>query len=346
MSTQLVLGDNRTDPDLILLSGKLPQKVVWPIAGGKGGTGKSTLTANLGVGLSLLGYKVILVDGDLGGADLHLFFDQVAPPRSLCTFLHREVQSLQEVLLPTASENLRLICGGNEMIGLANLSFSAKERLVRQIAALDADYVLLDLGAGTSFNTLDLFTLSNDGLVICTPEPHARVDAYGFIKNTVYRRLRREFAGREEVRLCIDRFAHDAGRRSGRIRELLERIAQVDPQCGEAAAALLSVYRPKLVLNRVRHKRHIEEAHRFLALVREYLSIEMDYVGFVRSDIKIVEACERRRPLLVDSPKSPAARDLCNLIINGFGIPDRLGRLAPGEYRRMASFAKAESRFW
>ena len=346
MSSQLVYEETQVSPDVILLPGKLPARVIWPVAGGKGGTGKSTLTANLGVGLSLLGYKVILVDGDLGGADLHLFFDQIAPPRSLCTFLNHEVDSLQDVLLPTASENLRLICGGNEMIGTANLPFAAKERLLRHILALDADYVLIDLGAGTSFNTLDLFTLADDGIIVCTPEPHARVDAYGFLKNSVYRRLRRHFVRREDVRLCIERFAHDAGRRSGRIRELLEQITQVNADCGEVAAALMATYRPKLVLNRVRHKRHVEEADRFLALVREYLSVEMDYIVYVRSDLKIVEACERRRPLLVDDPKAPAARDLCNLIVNGLGISDRLGRLAPGDYRRIAELAKAESRFW
>jgi flagellar biosynthesis protein FlhG len=52
----------------------------------------------MGVALSLLGYKVIIVDGDLGGADLHLFFDEVSPPKSLSTFLTREVATLQEVL--------------------------------------------------------------------------------------------------------------------------------------------------------------------------------------------------------------------------------------------------------
>jgi flagellar biosynthesis protein FlhG len=67
--------------NVIDLDCKVPETVIWPVAGGKGGTGKSTLTANIGVGLSLLGYKVIIVDGDLGGADLHLFFDQVSPPK-------------------------------------------------------------------------------------------------------------------------------------------------------------------------------------------------------------------------------------------------------------------------
>ena len=85
-------------PNLIVLDSKVPDTIIWPVAGGKGGTGKSTLTANLGVGLSLLGYKVILVDGDLGGADLPLFFDQISPPRSLSSFLTKEVPSLNDGL--------------------------------------------------------------------------------------------------------------------------------------------------------------------------------------------------------------------------------------------------------
>jgi flagellar biosynthesis protein FlhG len=63
MSAQLDYA-RQPDPNVIVLDSKMPDKVIWPIAGGKGGTGKSTLTANLGVGLSLLGHKVILVDGD------------------------------------------------------------------------------------------------------------------------------------------------------------------------------------------------------------------------------------------------------------------------------------------
>ena len=345
MSTPLVTEEQST-LDTIVLDGDVPSKAIWPIAGGKGGTGKSTLTANIGVGLSLLGYKVILVDCDLGGADLHLFFDQIAPARSLSHFLTKETATLKEVLLPTPSENLKLVCGGNEMIGLANLPYMVKEKLLRHIMTLDADFVLIDLGAGTTFNTLDFFTLSDDGLIVCTPEPHARVDAYGFIKNTVYRKLRRQFAKNELVKSTIEEFARKSGRKSGRIRELLERITQIDPDAGEVAKALMADYRPRLILNRVRYKRQIEEAHRFVALVKEYLSTEMGYVGYVRSDMKVIDACERRRPLMIDNPKAPAARDIYTVLMQGLRIPDRLHRFKADNSRKMAEVAKMEAKYW
>mgnify|MGYP001304980203 CR=1 FL=1 len=88
----------------------------------------------------------------------------------------------------------------------------------------------------------------------------------------------------------------------------LDLIDAADAIAGEAARATLANYRPRLILNRVRYKRQIEEAHRFQTLVKEYLSTEMKYVGYVRSDIKILDACERRRPLMIDNPKAPAAR--------------------------------------
>jgi flagellar biosynthesis protein FlhG len=345
MSTPLVT-EEQSSLDTIVLDGDVPSKAIWPIAGGKGGTGKSTLTANIGVGLSLLGYKVILVDCDLGGADLHLFFDQIAPARSLSHFLTKETATLKEVLLPTPSENLKLVCGGNEMIGLANLPYVVKEKLLRHIMTLDADFVLIDLGAGTTFNTLDVFTLSDDGLIVCTPEPHARVDAYGFIKNTVYRKLRRQFAKNALVKSTIEEFARKSGRKSGRIRELLERITQIDPDAGEVAKALMADYCPRLILNRVRYKRQIEEAYRFVALVKEYLSTEMDYVGYVRSDMKVIDACERRRPLMIDNPKAPAARDIYTVLMQGLRIPDRLHRFEADNSRKMAEVAKMEAKYW
>lgn len=345
MSAQLEL-ERGTGPEVILLNTQAPATTIWPIAGGKGGTGKSTLTANLGVGLALLGYKVILVDGDLGGADLHLFFNQLTPPRSLGSFLASEARSLHEVLLPTPTENLKLICGGNEVVGAANLSFLAKERLLRHIQSLDADYVLIDLGAGSAYNTLDFFTVSDQGIVVCTPEPQARVDAYGFVKNTVYRKLRRHFNKRETLKKVIELFARQAGRRSGRIAGLVELIGQVDRRAGAEAAELLGAYRPRLLLNRVRHKRHVEVVHRFLGLVQDYLSVQMEYVGHVRSDEAILEACERRRPVLFEAPKADASRDIYRLLMNGLRVPDRLHRFSAEDARKLSQVAKAESRFW
>ena len=89
----------------ILLDDFELEKRTWAVAGGKGGTGKTVITCNLGVGLAILGYKVILIDGDLGGADLHLSFGMPVPKTNLNDFLSGRVSSLNDVLLPTPSAN-------------------------------------------------------------------------------------------------------------------------------------------------------------------------------------------------------------------------------------------------
>ena len=82
-----MLGNKSQDQATILLDNFTLEKRTWAVAGGKGGTGKTVLTSNLGVGLAILGYKVILIDADLGGADLHLSFGMPVPKRNLNDFL-------------------------------------------------------------------------------------------------------------------------------------------------------------------------------------------------------------------------------------------------------------------
>jgi hypothetical protein len=69
-------------------------------------------------------------------------------------------------------------------------------------------------------------------------------------------------------------------------------------------------------------------------------------VGYVRSDEAIVEACERRRPVLLESPKASASRDLYNVLMKGLRVPDRLHRFSAEEAGRMSQVAKGEARFW
>ena len=150
----------------------------------------------------------------------------------------------------------------------------------------------------------------------------------------------------DAVKEAIEHFARKEGRKSGRISELLAHIKNVDTVAGDEAAELFADFKPRLLLNRVRNKRQLEEGQRFISLVKEYLSTEMQYIGYVRSDSKILDACERRRPIMIDNPKAPAARDLCNVLMKGLKVKDRLHRFDAENCRKMADIAKLEAKFW
>jgi flagellar biosynthesis protein FlhG len=339
-----MLAKQKKDTPQILLDRFELDKKIWAVAGGKGGTGKTVITSNLGVGLAILGYKVILVDGDLGGADLHLSFGMPVPKKNLNDFLSGRVASLEEVLLPTRSANLSIICGGSELIGLANLPYQRKEKLKRHIGRLDADFVLVDLGAGTAYNTLDFFVISNEGLVVCNPEPQAKIDAYAFVKNAVYRRLLLAFGQNTILKDLILNFGNN-GHRALKIRDLVNLIGDHAPEYGEEARGLVEQFRPKLIMNKVRKKSQLDDAQRFVSLVREYLDVDMDYLGHMEYDERVVDACENMRPFLLENPTSKVSLSLYSILFN-MGVQDRQLRYSRSSYRKMSKGVRIESKIW
>lgn len=339
-----MFGKRTKDSPDILLDEVSLEKRIWAVAGGKGGTGKTVITSNLGVGLAILGYKVILIDGDLGGADLHLSFGMPVPKRNLNDFLSGRVPSLNDVLLPTRSANLSLICGGSELIGLANLPYQRKEKIKRHINRLDADVILVDLGAGTAYNTLDFFILSNEGILVCNPEPQAKIDAYAFVKNAVYRRFLQTFGRNTILKELILNFGNN-GHRALKIRDLVNLIAEHAPEYGEEARRLMVEFRPKLIMNKVRKKSQLEDAERFVALVREYLGVQIDYLGHIENDERVIDACENMRPFLLEAPTSKVSLSIYNILFN-LGVQDRRLRYDKKSYKKMYKGVRLESKLW
>jgi flagellar biosynthesis protein FlhG len=128
-------------------------KKLWSIGGGKGGIGKSVFTLGLGISLSRMGKKIILVDADLGGANLHTLMGVRFPPCTLEDFFLNKVARLEDVVIDTQVEGIGLICGADDILGSANPTYAQKVRILKQIEDLPADLVLIDLGAGTSYNS-------------------------------------------------------------------------------------------------------------------------------------------------------------------------------------------------
>ena len=87
-----------------------------------------------------------------------------------------------------------LIAGDVGELGAANIPFQRKMRLIEKIREMNVDYVILDLGGGTDFNTLDFFLASDLGIVLTTLDQSAYIEAYAFIKTALQRKLNRLFS--------------------------------------------------------------------------------------------------------------------------------------------------------
>ena len=164
---------------------------VWAVGGGKGGIGKSVLSILIAMALAEKGEDTVVIDGDLGGSNLHTFMGIRTPGRTLNDFIGRRYDTLEEVCISTEQESLRIICGASEVLTLANLKYTQKMKILQAISKIRADHVVLDLGAGTGFDTLDFFLSAHRQIVVMTPQPIAIQNAYAFVRNAVYRALSR-----------------------------------------------------------------------------------------------------------------------------------------------------------
>jgi flagellar biosynthesis protein FlhG len=165
-------------------------KRIITVGGGKGGVGKSIVSSNLAAALAQNGSKVVLVDCDLGAANQHVLFGIDRPNSGLQALIDRKIESLEEALTPTPLPNLHLVAGTGAAVGAANITHGEKQRIMKRIRALDADVVIVDVGAGVSFNVLDFFELGTQRLLVVTPQVTSIQTAYSFLKGAVLRTLR------------------------------------------------------------------------------------------------------------------------------------------------------------
>lgn len=290
-----------------------PRRRIIAIGGGKGGIGKSMVAANLGVQFAQTGGRVVMVDADLGGANLHTCLGVGAPQSTLTDFIARKVDDLAHVVSPTAIPRLGLISGALDFLGAANPKYTQKLRLLRAIGRLDVDYVIIDLGGGTGFNILDFFLIAHHGVLTVVPEPTSIENAYRFIKAAYYRRLKTvELAW--NLKPIVEQALDAPGEQGLKTpADLVRYVEERSPEAGQKLRDELDKFPLKLIVNQVR----TEDEHRLGAAIcaacRKYFGIEMEHLGSVPYDDAVWRSVRVRRPVVVEAPGSPATLAIQNI---------------------------------
>ena len=259
---------------------------IWAIGGGKGGAGKSVVSTIMAFWLARMGNRTILVDVDLGGANLHTLLGIKSPSRTLNDFITRKFESLEDICIETEEKNLRLISGASDVLSLANPHFSQKIKLITHLSRLDADYVVLDLGAGTSFNVLDFFLVAHKKIVVLTPEPTSIQNAYIFVRNAVYRKLSRLSSKNPSLQALV-KIAMDPKNvlKIRTIKELIQMIEESDENnIVELLKKEIGDIHLSVITNMVRKDKE-ENAGRIVQIVAEkYLTISSSDMGSISYD--------------------------------------------------------------
>ena len=275
------------------------------VASGKGGDGKSLISANLAIALSQVNKDVVLADVDLGGSNLHLILGEHVGTRGVGTFLNNGKTKIDQILYPTAWKGLRFIPGEAELPGAANVTVPSKRRLVKALSSLDADYLILDLGAGTNFNTIDFFLLSGCGIIVTTPTLTSTLNAYLFLKNAVFRVLSGCYSRKSPVHSYMEDLRKDGtSLQRVHLNKLLESIRTMDPETHDLYQSKAARLRPRLIMNMLDDPRDVSRSNRLRISAREYLGIEMDSLGVIYRD-QMQDAAQRSSlPIVAYKPQS------------------------------------------
>ncbi|HYC21698.1 MAG TPA: P-loop NTPase [Candidatus Bathyarchaeia archaeon] len=283
----------------------LKQKL-WAIGGGKGGVGKSVVTLMLGTSLARRGLRVIVADADLGGANLHTLLGIRHPLYTLADFMSRRCESMADVALATPVDNLKLISGADDILGIANSKFSQRSRILSNLEKLEADVILLDLGAGTSSSTIDFFLYCPGKIVVLSPHVTSVQNAYGFIKTSVYRRLARAFAKDDEALALIQPTVSSGLDRLDSIGELRGAMHRLAGDRQQLLDACLEEIKIDLLVNMARTVKEREVGQVVRSVAEKYLELSLDYLGFVNYDPELERSINRMATFLTTGANSIA----------------------------------------
>lgn len=271
------------------------------VGSGKGGTGKSIILANLAVRLARSGRRVCIVDLDIGGPDAHILYGLFEPERTLTHFLNRSVDSITEVIHTFDSlGGVQLIPGTGDTLKTANMSYQEKHRLLRNLSAIDTDILLLDVGAGTSYHTLDFFMFTDIQLCVTSPEPTAIMDFYNFLQLATIRSALSSFLSQEDVskELRQQKFASLA--------EVFELAESIQPGARKKAQQALATFNPLLIVNKVGAGTKLNLL-KLRDLASRYLGIYLPDLGEIPYDTNVYAAMKAYLPITEYAPNSPAS---------------------------------------
>ena len=290
------------------LSSALPQgeRRILAIGGGRPGAGHSILAANLAVYLAQLGRRVVLVDADGTNPSLHAMFGMNMPSSAepVDPFDQGDLEPL-----PTPVPGLSLVPQHFAQNSTVPLRPGRKPRWAKGLRLLDADYIIVDLGPGTSTPTLDLYLGADFGICVTAPDPPSIEATYRFMKAVYLRQVKRLLL-RDRFRLRqLERALSELAPLPSPL-ELIRTISRYDEATAENAAQHMRGLRTYLATNNTRMRGDAELGRTMVDLAARYLGVHLDDLGHIEHDDAIWLSVVRRRPLLLDNSTSKSARNV------------------------------------
>jgi flagellar biosynthesis protein FlhG len=270
------------------------------LASGRGGTGRSLLAANFAVYLAQSGKKVVALDADPAGGNLHQMLGAARPPRGFGELWRGKATGLGELIADTPIAGVGLIAGEGSAFGAARPRMTAKVTLAA-IAALEVDYVVIDVGPPDSTLTLDLWLAADIPILVTIPDPASIEATYRFAKSAFIRRMR--------TTRGLDRLVPNPG---GPAPAALDIYRAIKESAGpaERLAQEIRRFRPTFIMNQTRTLPDQKLGGFMATAARRRLGHVLEYLGHVETDETVWLAARRRRSLIAEYPDGKASKNI------------------------------------
>jgi flagellar biosynthesis protein FlhG len=282
---------------------------IYPIGGGKGGVGKSFISASLGALVANHGKKVALIDLDLGASNLHTFLGLPAPENGLNRYLNKATPDLQSAAVSTHINNLSFISSCHCSMEIANLFYAQKIKLINAIKKLPYDYIFLDLGAGTNFNTLDFFLTANKGIIVCTPEPTSIENAFRFIRAVYLRRLK-QLIKQHPFDARVKTAVQDNNPNTLKAQGIIDIVLKYDPGNEAFLKERIGRFQFKMILNQFRKNVDPALGDRIKIVCNRHFYSPFEVLGRVDFDERVIDSIYARRLYVKEYPATVTAMGL------------------------------------
>lgn len=266
------------------------------------------IMANLALLLARSGKKVCLVDLDIGGADTHILFGHFSPQYTLTDFLTRKIGSLAEAIHTFYSYNgLQLIAGTGTTLQTANMNFREKQRLLQGIDELEADIVLLDVGAGTSYHALDFFMHADLQICVTQPDPTSIYDLYTFLQLATIRKVLGSFLSQSDIAVALK------NNRFNSLQEVFTLAEETEAGSKLKSQIALNFFHPLLIVNKDNVHGSINLT-KLANMVAKYLGISIPELGQIPVDPMVDHALRAYLPVCELYPNAPASLSLNSMM--------------------------------
>ena len=177
---RLLMKEIHKTTDTITAQTEARKTRIIAVTSGKGGVGKTNVAANMGIAYARMGKKVIVIDADLGLANVNVIMN-VIPQYNLYHVIKKK-EKMSEIIIDK-EYGIKLIVGASGFSKIANMGEAERDEFIKEMYTLsDVDIIIIDTSAGVSKNVLSFVAAADEVVIITTSEPTAITDAYGIIK--------------------------------------------------------------------------------------------------------------------------------------------------------------------